>query len=153
MGWLECASIPLAGLAWSVSVAGITRLWFTDQAPPVIHTDDSLIKHIQDQLTAYLGGHLKVFDVPLAPSGTPFQCRSWEALKKIDYGQTRSYAEQAKMIDQPTATRAVANANGANPIPIIIPCHRVIASGGSLGGYGPGVDKKRWLLMHERKYA
>lgn len=153
MGWLDCVGTPLVGLVWSVSDIGLTRLWFADKPPPVNHDHDVLVKDIRSQLTAYLGGTLKIFDIPLAPLGTPFQRRSWEALQKIGYGQTISYADQAKIINHPSATRAVANANGANPIPIIIPCHRVIASDRGLGGYGPGVDKKRWLLMHERKYA
>ena len=99
------------------------------------------------QLQDYAKGKLETFDLPLDISlGTPFQQRVWRALQTIPYGQTISYAQLAERIGQPTAYRAVANANGKNPFSIIIPCHRVIASGGGLGGYTGGLDKKRYLL-------
>ena len=99
------------------------------------------------QLQDYANGKLNTFDLPLDISlGTPFQQRVWRALQAIPYGQTISYAQLATNIGQPTAYRAVANANGKNPFSIIIPCHRVIASGGGLGGYTGGLDKKRYLL-------
>ena len=102
------------------------------------------------QLQDYAKGKLETFDLPLDISlGTPFQQRVWRALQAIPYGQTISYAQLAERIGQPTAYRAVANANGKNPFSIIIPCHRVIASGGGLGGYTGGLDKKRYLLSIE----
>ena len=105
----------------------------------------------KQQLDEYLKGQRQHFDVPLDFSyGTPFQQRVWQQLLAIPYGQTISYAELAKRIDQPTAYRAVANANGKNPISLIIPCHRVIASDGGLGGYTGGLDIKRQLLAIEK---
>lgn len=147
------AVAPLGILMWRVSELGLQQLWFGEQTLPGKCSRHALVDQVEEQLVAYLAGELKEFDVPLAPQGTPFQRRCWDALETIGYGQTLSYGKQAQLIGQPSATRAVANANGANPIPIIIPCHRVIASDGGLGGYGPGVDKKQWLLMHELTYG
>lgn len=101
------------------------------------------------QLDSYFKGRLKDFDLPLAPQGTPFQQNVWQALLTIPYGQTCSYAEIARQIDSPKAVRAVGNANGRNPIPIIIPCHRVIGSNGSLTGFGGGLPTKTYLLNLE----
>ena len=101
------------------------------------------------QLDSYFKGRLKDFDLPLAPQGTPFQQNVWQALLTIPYGQTCSYAEIARQIDSPKAVRAVGNANGRNPIPIIIPCHRVIGSTGSLTGFGGGLPTKTYLLNLE----
>lgn len=143
------AAAPIGMLMWWVTELGLHQLWFGEQAVSIRQSPHTLVDQVKEQLVAYLTGELKEFDLPLAPQGTPFQGRCWDALQTIEYGQTLSYAEQARLIGQPSATRAVANANGANPIPIIIPCHRVIASDGGLGGYGPGVDKKQWLLTHE----
>jgi len=98
------------------------------------------------QLRAYFAGRLRAFDVPLAPGGTPFQAAVWQALLTIPYGATRSYSEIAATVGRPDAVRAVGTANGANPIPIIIPCHRVIGSNGKLVGFGGGLDMKRQLL-------
>ncbi len=102
------------------------------------------------QLTAYFAGELTDFDLPLAPRGTDFQLRVWAALRTIPYGQTTSYGELAAQLGNPGASRAVGLANGRNPIAIIVPCHRVIGSDGGLTGYGGGLDRKRWLLDHER---
>ena len=98
------------------------------------------------QLAGYFAGQLTEFDLPLAPAGTPFQRRVWAALQTIPYGQTWSYAQLADKIGQATAVRAVGLANGRNPIALVIPCHRVIGSDGSLTGYGGGLDRKRFLL-------
>lgn len=103
------------------------------------------------QLAAYFEGSLKEFDLALAPQGTPFQSRVWEELQRIPYGETISYAELAQRIGNPNASRAVGAANGRNPIPIVIPCHRVIGASGSLTGFGGGLETKRVLLEHERK--
>ena len=105
------------------------------------------------QLTAYFAGQLTSFDLPLDPAGTGFQRRVWAALRDIPYGQTASYGQLAGRIGQPAASRAVGLANGRNPIAIIIPCHRVIGSDGSLTGYGGGLDRKRFLLDLERRSA
>lgn len=102
------------------------------------------------QLREYFAGRRTRFSVPLHMEGTEFQQRAWRAMRKIRYGSTVSYAQQAKTIGSPKAVRAVGSANGANPIPIIVPCHRVIASDGSLGGYALGLKMKRFLLELER---
>ncbi|MEV5238610.1 methylated-DNA--[protein]-cysteine S-methyltransferase [Streptomyces cinnamoneus] len=102
------------------------------------------------QLAAYFAGDTTRFDLPLRLDGTPFQRRVWEALRQIPYGQTLSYGELAARIGSPGASRAVGLANGKNPIGIIVPCHRVIGSTGSLTGYGGGLDRKRRLLAFER---
>ncbi len=101
------------------------------------------------QMDAYFAGELRDFDLDLAPSGTPFQLQVWEALRAIPYGQTASYGEIARAVGQPGAARAVGGANNRNPIAIVVPCHRVIGSGGSLTGYGGGLDRKRQLLALE----
>jgi methylated-DNA-[protein]-cysteine S-methyltransferase len=98
------------------------------------------------QLREYFAGERQAFDVPLAPSGTEFQLACWRALAEIPYGETRSYGEQARHIGRPDRARAVGAANGANPIAIILPCHRVIGADGSLVGFGGGLETKRRLL-------
>ena len=105
------------------------------------------------QLDAYFARELRDFDLPLLPEGTPFQRRVWQALCDIRFGETTSYGELARHIGNPAASRAVGLANGSNPIPIVIPCHRVIGSSGQLTGYGGGLDKKRWLLDFEHAQA
>jgi methylated-DNA-[protein]-cysteine S-methyltransferase len=110
-------------------------------------------KPVVDQLEAYFCGALSSFDVKLAPRGTPFQLDVWRALLDVPFGQTRSYGQIAKAIGQPKSARAVGLANNQNPIPIIVPCHRVVGSKGALTGYGGGVQRKRWLLQHETRFA
>jgi methylated-DNA-[protein]-cysteine S-methyltransferase len=105
---------------------------------------------IATRVRAYLDGDLDALDdVAVEPGGTPFQRRVWRALREIPVGQTRSYAELARAIGQPSAVRAVARANARNPISLVIPCHRVIGADGALCGYAGGVERKRWLLEHE----
>jgi AraC family transcriptional regulator of adaptative response/methylated-DNA-[protein]-cysteine methyltransferase len=111
---------------------------------------NAVLDQTQSEMDAYFAGTLRRFTVPLTPAGTDFQQRVWRVLTEIPYGMTRSYGEQASCIGQPTATRAVARANGDNAIAIIIPCHRVIGSDGKLTGYGGGLWRKQWLLDHER---
>jgi len=101
------------------------------------------------QLNEYFTGARREFKLPLRFHGTPFQERVWNSLTKIPYGETCSYGEQAKRIGNPQASRAVGLANGRNPIPIVVPCHRVIGANGSLTGFGGGLERKRWLLAHE----
>lgn len=103
------------------------------------------------QLTAYFAGELTEFDVPLDLHGTPFQQRVWTALQGIPYGETTTYGELAAELGNPSASRAVGLANGRNPVSVIVPCHRVVGSTGSLTGYGGGLDRKRYLLDFERK--
>ncbi|WP_346290870.1 methylated-DNA--[protein]-cysteine S-methyltransferase [Sphaerothrix gracilis] len=104
----------------------------------------------RQQLSDYFAGALTQFDLPLSPQGTPFQQRVWATLKTIPYGATLSYGELAQQIGQPQAARAVGLANGRNPVSIIVPCHRVVGANGKLTGYGGGVERKQWLLNHER---
>lgn len=113
--------------------------------------DDSAFPEVAHQLSAYFAGDLTEFDVDYTLVGTEFQRRVWTALLTIPYGQTRSYGELAGQIGSPTASRAVGLANGRNPISIIVPCHRVIGSNGSLTGYGGGIDRKKSLLELERR--
>ena len=101
------------------------------------------------QLTAYFVGKLRHFDLPLAPRGTPFQMSVWAALAKIPYGELRSYRDIARSIGNPAAVRAVGAANGRNPLPIVVPCHRVIASNGALTGFAGGLAAKKFLLALE----
>ena len=109
------------------------------------------IPGISDAFSAYLDGDITALEtVAMRPPGTAFQRKVWGALQTIDAGQTWSYKQVAGAIGQPTACRAVAAANGANPIPIFIPCHRVISADGGLGGFSCGLDRKVWLLKHER---
>jgi len=115
--------------------------------------DGGLNRRALTQLRKYLEGKLKQFDCPLDMEGTAFQKRVWSALRKIPYGKTRSYADVARTIGHPRAFRAVGNANGSNPVPIIVPCHRVIESNGGLGGYGSGIGLKKRLLEFEKSHA
>ncbi len=108
------------------------------------------IDSIEQELQLYFQGHLTVFQTPIKILGTPFQQQVWAALQKIPYGKTCSYAELAQSIQKPSAFRAVANANGANQLAILIPCHRVICSNGTLGGYGGGLHNKQHLLSLEK---
>jgi len=105
------------------------------------------------QILEYLEGKRRRFELPLDLRGTPFQRSVWSALAAIPYGETRSYGEVARSIGRPRAVRAVGLANGANPVPLVVPCHRVIAAGGRLGGYGGGLELKRRLLAMEQSVA
>lgn len=109
------------------------------------------IDMIEEELKQYFQGNLKHFKTPIHLFGSPFQKMVWQELLKIPYGSTRSYTDQATAIDKKTAYRAVANANGANQLSIIIPCHRIINSNGGLGGYGGGIARKKWLIEHEKR--
>jgi methylated-DNA-[protein]-cysteine S-methyltransferase len=114
---------------------------------------DAVLDQARRELDRFFAGRLKKFTIPIAPRGTDFQRRVWNALQKTPYGRTVSYGAIAKQIDAPAAVRAVGAANGANPICIIIPCHRVIGANGSLTGFGGGLDRKRFLLWLERGEA
>jgi methylated-DNA-[protein]-cysteine S-methyltransferase len=109
-----------------------------------------LLDAAEKQLAEYFAGRRRDFDVPLQPQGTRFQREVWEALRRIPFGEICSYLDVARAVGRPSAVRAVGMANAHNPIAIIVPCHRVIASSGALSGYAGGVPAKRWLLSHER---
>ncbi|WP_043764706.1 methylated-DNA--[protein]-cysteine S-methyltransferase [Methylobacterium sp. 88A] len=112
--------------------------------------DDAAFAEARRQLSAYFEGRLTRFDLELDPSGTPFQRQVWTALMDIPPAKTISYGELARRIGRPSASRAVGAANGANPLPIVVPCHRVIGAAGSLTGFAGGLDTKKWLLALER---
>ncbi|WP_418981960.1 methylated-DNA--[protein]-cysteine S-methyltransferase [Alistipes sp.] len=112
--------------------------------------DTPLLRQAVRELEEYFAGQRRSFTLPLAPAGTPFQCAVWEALRQIPYGQTRSYKQIAQQIGRPAACRAVGMANNRNPIPILIPCHRVVGADGSLTGYAGGLTVKSRLLAIER---
>ena len=136
--------------------AGLRRIDFVNGRNPVRsdpHWRESAeyLGETVRQLRAYFAGELEAFDLPLAPQGTPFQLAVWKRLCEIPYGETISYGELARRVGNPNASRAVGLANGSNPIPIVIPCHRVIGSNGKLTGYGGGLPIKEKLLALERR--
>lgn len=117
---------------------------------PILPGGTSITALAEREMTEYFAGHRSTFETPLHGLGSPFERRVWDQLQKIPLGETRSYAEVARAIEEPMAYRAVARANGANTCAIMIPCHRVINANGELGGYGGGLARKKWLLDHER---
>ena len=129
----------------------ITDLYFSEELTEskAILEETAILKETNKQLQEYFQGKRKVFDLPLAPKGTEFQQKVWQALKEIPFGETRSYGEIAKSIRQPKASRAVGGANNKNPLPIFIPCHRVIGANGKLVGYAGGLEIKKFLLNVE----
>lgn len=133
----------------------ITHLYLCRNIIPqdAIIEETTLLKEAGQQLNEYLAGKRALFEIPLSPEGTEFQQRVWRTLQQIPYGETRSYGEIAKTIGQPKACRAVGMANGKNPIPVIIPCHRVIGANKKLVGYLGGLNMKENLLSLEKKYA
>ena len=112
-----------------------------------------MLDEAERQLRAYFAGRLRAFDLPLRFGGTPFQQSVWRALGQIPSGETATYADIARAVGRPRAFRAVGMANHSNPISIVIPCHRVVGASGALTGYAGGLDAKRWLLDHERRWA
>lgn len=124
----------------------ITAITFTPFAAPGGLGEDSGFDQVRAQLDEYFAGERTDFDLPLGPQGTPFQLSVWAALLTIPYGETRSYGQMAAALGTPTASRAVGTANGSNPLPIVVPCHRVIGSTGTLTGYSGGLERKRHLL-------
>jgi O-6-methylguanine DNA methyltransferase len=142
---------PIGPLTLMAEDGCLTGLSMHEQrhAPPArpgARRDDAWFADIAGQLEAYFDGRRTRFEVPMKLAGTEFQQRVWSQLCAIPYGETISYGELARRVDNPNASRAVGLANGRNPIAVIVPCHRVIASGGGLGGYGGGLDRKTWLL-------
>jgi len=147
---------PLGPLRLYFSDRGLAALEFAGDGP-VPQSDDALPNHlmmvieaVRQEVSAYFTGVRTDFAaLTLDPQGTPFQLRVWQELRRIPWGQTISYGELARRVGNPKASRAVGQANAVNPLPLIVPCHRVIAADGSLGGYSSGLDRKRWLLHHE----
>jgi len=147
---------PIGPLLLAADDTGLRRIEFMSSKrahpPEPDWTEDARpLKEITRQLRAYFAGKLEDFDLPLAPEGTDFQQKVWRRLCDIPYGETISYGQLAQRIGNPNASRAVGLANGSNPIPIVIPCHRVIGSNGKLIGYGGGLPIKEKLLALERR--
>lgn len=149
---------PIGPLTLTGCEGFLTGLHMEGQAHVPRRADDwvadaAALRPVADQLASYFAGELTEFTVPLRLAGTAFQLRVWEALLDIPYGETWSYARLAAAVGNPRAVRAVGLANGRNPVALIVPCHRVIGADGSLTGYGGGLDRKRFLLEHERRPA
>jgi len=147
---------PIGDLVITASDSGLTGVWFPGKGPVAAARPDdergpasTLLARASEQLAEYFAGTRTTFDLLLDAGGTAFERRVWDALRTIPYGTTLSYSELARRLGDPRATRAVGAANGKNPIPIIVPCHRVIGANGALTGFGGGLDRKRWLLEHE----
>ena len=146
---------PLGKLLLARTAMGLAGVWFEGQQhhptplTAVRRPDDALLRRAADQLHAYFAGETRAFDVPLDLHGTPFQRRVWQALLAIPGGETRSYGEIAQALGAAAAVRAVGSAVGRNPVSVIVPCHRVVGSDGSLTGYAGGVERKRALLKLE----
>ena len=147
---------PLGALLLASDEQGLREINFMDgrhpaRPKPEWQEQAAALKETIRQLRAYFAGELRDFDLPLAPQGTEFQQNVWAELCKIPYGETISYGELARRIGNPNASRAVGLANGSNPIPVIIPCHRVIGANGKLTGYGGGLPIKEKLLALEKR--
>lgn len=146
---------PVGRLLVAADEEGLRQVLFAEgraavQPGPGWREDGHRVAEAVRQLRAYFRGELRVFDLAVAPDGTGFQRQVWRELQQIPYGETISYGELARRVGNPNGSRAVGLANGANPISIVIPCHRVIGSNGKLTGYGGGLRNKEWLLAHER---
>ena len=146
---------PIGTLLVAGDDTGLRLISFPTEArkrriDPSWRRDQRAFSDVRSQLLAYFAGDLTEFDLPLAPDGTTFQLTVWDALKNIPYGTTISYGDLARRIGRPSASRAVGSANGSNPLPIVIPCHRVIGSDGTLTGFGGGLPTKSALLSLER---
>ncbi|MCB0824296.1 MAG: methylated-DNA--[protein]-cysteine S-methyltransferase [Bacteroidales bacterium] len=139
---------PLGTIHLEASAIGITKLIFTEEQPEKASNNAHILKCI-DQLAAYFEGSRKSFNIPLDMDGTDFQKKVWHQLQNIPFGKTISYLDLAKQLGNPKSIRAAAHANGQNTVSIIVPCHRVIGSDGSLTGYAGGLWRKQWLLEHE----
>jgi methylated-DNA-[protein]-cysteine S-methyltransferase len=143
---------PIGRLTIIADNQGIVEIRFPNNSaslPTASTQSNTFIEQTIGQLHAYFDGSLKAFDLPLSLNGTDFQKGVWAQLQKVDYGATASYRDIAVAISNPKASRAVGMANNKNRIPIVIPCHRIIGSDGSLTGFAGGLDTKRWLLNHE----
>ena len=148
---------PVGPLLLAADAAGLRQILFVKGRTPACpdpsweEKNSAPLKETIRQLRSYFAGELEEFNLPLAPEGTAFQLKVWKRLCEIPYGETISYGELARRLQNPNASRAVGLANGSNPIPIVIPCHRVIGSNGKLTGYGGGLPIKEKLLALERR--
>ena len=148
---------PIGKLQLAEEDGKLTHLLFVshntleDLGLEAVEKETPLLKKTKKQLKEYFAGKRKEFDLPLAPSGTPFQMKCWEGLRTIPYGETRTYRDIAAYAGNPKAVRAAGGANHNNPISVIVPCHRVVGSTGSLTGFGGGLEAKAYLLNLEQK--
>ena len=149
VGLMEAVDTRIGTLWLGGDERGLTHVSF--ERTPEAGPPHRLASAARRQLAAYFAGELERFDLPLAPTGSDFQRRVWDAVAAIPYGTTASYSEIAAAVGRPAACRAVGAANGRNPLAIVIPCHRVIGSAGALTGYGGGLERKRALLDLERR--
>ena len=152
--YYDTLETPIGTLRLVADQHGLRRICFPRERHPRPDDHDgehapAQLAEAKRQLTEYFAGERRTFDLPLSPHGTPFQRKVWEALREIPWGETWSYAELARRIGQPSAMRAVGSANGRNPLPIVVPCHRVIGADGSLTGFGGGLGIKSQLLALE----
>lgn len=142
---------PVGNLVLVANSTGLCGVEFSDACQVDRSTPDTPhLRAAAAQLEEYFAGKRRSFDLALAPHGTPFQMAAWSVLRTIPFGRTMTYGEQAAAMGKPRAVRAVGGANGRNPLAIVVPCHRVIGSGGRLTGYASGIDRKKWLLDHEQ---
>lgn len=141
-------STPIGVLRVSATNEAVTAADWVEAALPA-EIASPVLRQAVAELDAYFRGERQVFDVPLAPAGTPFQQRVWEAVADVPYGRTASYKAIAEALGEPKAVRAIGAANGQNPLPVFIPCHRIVGHDGRLVGYGGGLWRKAWLLRHE----
>lgn len=156
--WYDYLPTPIGRLLLAADAQGLREVWFETgkhrKTPdPTWQHEPAKLHFARTQLEQYFAGERTRFDLPLHPLGTTFQVAVWKALAKIPYGSTVSYGELAQRIGQPQAVRAVGAANGRNPLPIVLPCHRVIGADGSLTGFGGGLPTKRFLLAMEDRVA
>ena len=140
---------PIGWLRLTANEHALERIDFSEE-PGTTATRSEILQEAVRQLNEYFSGSRLTFDLPLHLQGTPFQQQVWSALLQVPYGQTASYKDIAQAIGKPRAVRAVGMANGRNPIPIIVPCHRIIGADGQLVGYSSGLWRKEWLLKHEK---
>jgi methylated-DNA-[protein]-cysteine S-methyltransferase len=152
--WFDAFTTPIGTLTIAGDEAGLRHVLFPQNKYGVDgrtdwRRDAAPLREVRTQLEDYFEGTRRVFELALAPTGTVFQRKVWHGLATIPIGSTWSYGQLARHIDEPTAVRAVGAANGRNPLPIILPCHRVIGSDGKLTGFGGGLPLKQWLLVHE----
>jgi methylated-DNA-[protein]-cysteine S-methyltransferase len=150
----EHLETPIGILAITANNIGLIKVVFLDGKENIQDTSSNEITRTsKQQLNEYFLGQRKAFDLPLVTKGTPFQKTIWQCLLRADYGKSLSYKDIATMANNINAVRAVGAANGKNPISIIIPCHRIIGSNGTLTGYAGGLERKKWLLEHEQRYV
>ena len=151
MRWTTIATPIGPLLAAADDDARLCGLWFDREPVPGWHRDDAALGPAREQIDAYFAGDLREFDLPLGTAGTAWQRSVWDALRAIPYGATASYSQLARQLGRPAAARAVGAANGRNPLSVVVPCHRLVGARGALTGYAGGIDRKRWLLEHERR--